>query len=179
MRFARAGARPDPGVVSSVAPVVQSVVADLQPIAADARITMSAPDVPACAIYGHAGVLASVVENLTRNAIKYMGDRAERRVEIRVLPRANFVRVEVEDTGPGIPPALWDTIFDPHVRGRTGGKPGIGLGLATVKRIADAHGGAVGFHSRLDVGTTFWVELPRADYDDESREKRASAQVGK
>lgn len=179
LRFARAGARPDPGVVSSVAPVVQSVVADLEPLARDAGITLTAGEVPPCAIYGHAGVLASVVENLARNAIKYMGERSERRVEVRVQPRADVVRVEVEDSGPGIPPALWDTIFDPHVRGRTNGKPGIGLGLATVKRIAEAHGGTVGFRSKLDEGTTFWVELPRADYDDDSREKRAKAQAGK
>ena len=135
--------------------------------------------VPPCAIYGHAGVLASVIENLTRNAVKYMGERTERRVDVRVEPRGSMVRVEVEDSGPGIPPALYDTIFDPHVRGRTGGKPGIGLGLATVKRIAEAHGGSVGFRSKLDVGTTFWIELPRADYDDDSRENRASAQAGK
>ena len=77
------------------------------------------------------------------------------------------MRIEVEDSGPGIPPALYETIFDPHVRGRTDGKPGIGLGLATVKRITESHGGAVGFRSRLDVGSTFWVELPRADYDSE------------
>ncbi len=179
LRFARAGARPDPGVVSSVAPVVQSVVADLEPIAQDAGITLTLAEVPACAVYGHAGVLASVIENLTRNAIKYMGERPQKRVEVRVTPRGERVRFEVEDTGPGIPPALYDTIFDPHVRGRTGGKPGIGLGLATVKRIAEAHGGAVGFRSKLDVGTTFWVELPRADYDEDSREKRASAQAGK
>lgn len=180
LRFARAGARPEPGAVSSVAPIVQSVAADLEPLARDAGITLVAGEVPPCAVYGHAGVLASVVENLARNAIKYMGDRAERRVEVRVRPRAERVRIEVEDSGPGIPPALYDTIFDPHVRGRNdGGKPGIGLGLATVKRIVEAHGGAVGFRSKLDVGTTFWVELPRADYDDESREKRASAQAGK
>ncbi|HEX6835921.1 MAG TPA: HAMP domain-containing sensor histidine kinase, partial [Polyangia bacterium] len=110
LRFARAGARPEPGVVSSVAPVVQSVVAELEPLARDAGITLAAAEVPPCAIYGHAGVLSSVVENLTRNAIKYMGERAERRVEVRVQPRANVVRVEVEDTGPGIPPALYDTI---------------------------------------------------------------------
>jgi len=179
LRFARAGARPDPGVVSSVAPVVQSVVAEIEPLARDAGITLTAAPVPPCAIYGHAGVLASVIENLTRNAVKYMGERTERRVDVRVEPRGSMVRVEVEDSGPGIPPALYDTIFDPHVRGRTGGKPGIGLGLATVKRIAEAHGGSVGFRSKLDVGTTFWIELPRADYDDESRENRASAQAGK
>ncbi len=179
LRFARAGARPEPGVVSSVAPVVKSVVAELEPLARDGGITVVAGEVPPCAIYGHDGVLASIVENLARNAVKYMGERAERRVEVRVRPRADKVRLEVEDSGPGIPPSLYDTIFDPHVRGRNEGKPGIGLGLATVKRIAEAHGGSVGFRSKLDEGTTFWVELPRADYEDDSREKRANAQAGK
>ena len=179
LRFARAGAQPEPGVVSSVGPIVQSVAVELEPIAQAAGVTLSLPPPPPCAVYGHAGVVTSLVENLARNAIKYMGERRERRVELRVAPLAGVVRLEVEDTGPGIPPALYETIWDPHVRGRTDGKPGIGLGLATVKRIAEAHGGRVGFRSRLDAGTTFWVELPRADYDDDSREKRASAQAGK
>jgi len=179
LRFARAGAQPDAGVVSSVAPIVQSVGVELEPVAQAARVTLSVPPAPPCAVYGHAGVVTSLVENLARNAIKYMGDQRTRRVEIRVVPQNGFVRLEIEDTGPGIPPALYDTIWDPHVRGRTNGLPGIGLGLATVKRIAESHHGRVGFRSKLDVGTTFWVELPRADYDDESREKRASAQAGK
>ena len=165
--------------VSSVAPVVQAVVADLEPVAEEAGVTLALAPVPACAIYGHAGVLSSIVENLVRNAVKYMGERAERGVDVRVEPHGAMVRLEVEDSGPGIPPALYDTIFDPHVRGRVDGKPGIGLGLATVKRIAESHGGKVGFSSRLDVGTCFWVELPRADYDDDSREKRAIAHAGK
>jgi signal transduction histidine kinase len=179
LHFARAGARPDPGVITSVAPVVQAVVSDLQPVADEAGVTLVAAPIPPCAIHGHAGVLSSVVENLTRNAIKYMGERATRRVELRVAPRDQVVRIEVVDTGPGIPPSLLDAIFDPHVRGHTHGKPGIGLGLATVKRIADAHGGRVGVSSRLDEGSTFWCELPRADYDEESRANRASAQAGK
>jgi signal transduction histidine kinase len=179
LRFARAGAQPEPGVVSSVAPVVQAIVADLEPVAQEAGVTLTLAPVPPCAIYGHAGVLSSIIENLVRNAVKYMGSRPERRVGVSVDPRDRFVRLEIEDSGPGIPPSLYDTIFDPHVRGRTNGKPGIGLGLATVKRIAESHGGKVGFRSRLDVGTCFWVELPRADYDDDSRENRASAQAGK
>ncbi|MCU1280593.1 MAG: Tricarboxylate transport sensor protein TctE [bacterium] len=179
LHFARAGARPDPGVITSVAPVVQAVVAELEPVAEEAGVTLSLQPLAPSAIHGHAGVLSSVVENLTRNAIKYMGERATRTVELRVSPRDRFVRIEVADSGPGIPPSLVDTVFDPHVRGHTHGEPGIGLGLATVKRIADAHGGRVGVSSRLDEGSTFWCELPRADYEEESRANRASAQAGK
>lgn len=163
LRFARAGARPDPGVVTTVAPVVQSVVAELEPIAAEARVTLTLHPVPSCSIYGHAGVLTSVIENLTRNAIKYMGERDERRVDVRVAAQRDFVRFEVRDTGPGIPAALVDRVFDAHVRGRDTHQPGIGLGLATVKRIAEAHGGRVGVVTRVGEGSTFWCELPRAD----------------
>jgi signal transduction histidine kinase len=179
LHFARAGARPDPGVVSSVAPVAHSVMADLEPFAQSAGVALSMGPVEPCAIYGHAGVLASILENLVRNAVKYMGERRDRRVAVRCEPHGPMVRIEVEDTGPGIPPNLQETLWDPHVRGPTSGKPGIGLGLATVKRIAEAHGGRVGFRSRLDEGTTFWVELPRADYDEDNRENRARAQAGK
>jgi signal transduction histidine kinase len=179
LHFARAGARPDPGVISSVAPVVQAVATELEPVAQAAGVTLTLATIEPCAIHGHPGVLSSVVENLARNAIKYMGERPIRRVELRVVARDRCVRIEVADTGPGIPPSLIDTIFDPHVRGHTHGEPGIGLGLATVKRIAEAHGGKVGVSSRLDEGSTFWCELPRADYDEESRANRANAQAGK
>src|SRR5262249_24522393 len=135
LRFARAGARPEPGVTAVVPQVVQSVVSDLEPLANEARISLSVPPPPSCIIAAHAGVLASVRENLLRNAIKYMGQRPVRRIELRVLPHDGWIRFEVVDTGPGIAPAQLPTLFDPHVRGRTHGQPGLGLGLATVKRI--------------------------------------------
>jgi signal transduction histidine kinase len=163
LRFARAGARPEPGVVTTVGPVVQSAINDLDPVARLANVELTLAPVPSCSVYANAGVLASLVENLTRNAIKYMGDKSERRVGVRVLAGDEAVRLEVRDTGPGIPPSLAETVFDPHVRGRGSGQPGIGLGLATVKRIIESHGGRVGLQSRVDEGSMFWCELPRAD----------------
>jgi len=71
------------------------------------------------------------------------------------------VRVEVEDTGPGLPPGIEHSIFEPYVRAPGVTQPGLGLGLATVKRFADSHGGAVGV-LRAEAGTVFWFELPRA-----------------
>ncbi len=71
------------------------------------------------------------------------------------------VRFEVEDTGPGLPPGLEPLIFEPYVRGQKTGA-GIGLGLATVRRIAEAHGGEVGVFGNKECGCTFWFELPRA-----------------
>jgi signal transduction histidine kinase len=74
------------------------------------------------------------------------------------------VRLEVEDTGPGIPEGFEDAIFEPYVRAPGVAQPGLGLGLATVKRYAVAHGGAVGAR-RTEHGSLVWFELPRAPED--------------
>jgi signal transduction histidine kinase len=94
--------------------------------------------------------------------MKYMGEREVRRITLRAAERGPFVHVEVEDTGPGIPRDAVDDIFLPWVRGPTHGADGLGLGLATVKRLCEAHGGRVGVHSMLGQGSVFWIELPLA-----------------
>src|SRR5262249_41145284 len=106
------------------------------------------------------GILASVASNLIRNAIKFMGEKEERRVVVRVEGDDKAVRVEVADTGPGLLPGTEELIFQPY--SRVGNRPGngLGLGLATVKRLVEAHGGRVGVHSVPSVGATFWFELP-------------------
>jgi signal transduction histidine kinase len=71
------------------------------------------------------------------------------------------VRIEVEDTGPGLAPGFEERAFEPYVQATHRKKTsGIGLGLATVKRMTQAHAGRVGVVSRPGVGCTFWVELP-------------------
>jgi signal transduction histidine kinase len=90
-----------------------------------------------------------------------MGNATERRVVVRVALRGGMARVEVVDTGPGIPPGAEHRIFEPYVRGHTEGL-GIGLGLATVKRLVLAHGGRLGVLPNEGRGCTFWVELPVA-----------------
>jgi len=66
----------------------------------------------------------------------------------------------VQDTGPGIPSEKKGALFEPYVRGESN-QPGIGLGLATVKRLTEAHGGRVGVESSPGAGSTFWFELPK------------------
>jgi signal transduction histidine kinase len=108
----------------------------------------------------HPGVLASLLNNLVSNALKYIGEGSERRVVVRVRPGVGFVRFEVEDTGGGIPPSLAERVFEPYVRGQLNEQAGIGLGLATVKKLCLAHGGRVGLHSEPGRGALFWFELP-------------------
>ena len=87
-----------------------------------------------------AGTLISIATNLVANAMKFMGDAPLRRVTISARQLKNDVRLEVSDTGPGLAPELREKVFEPHVRGTSTG-PGFGLGLATVRRLVEAHGG--------------------------------------
>jgi signal transduction histidine kinase len=90
-----------------------------------------------------------------------MGNSKVRRVIVAVeLSDARSCRLSVRDTGPGLPPGMEGAVFDPYVRA-SNKIPGLGLGLATVKRLVDAHGGRVGVAPARPSGSLFWVELPR------------------
>jgi signal transduction histidine kinase len=161
LAFARAGAHPEAGACADVHAVIDDVLGEIEPMATQAGITLRVEGTAHAYAAISAGALTSLCENLTRNAVKYMGDARERRVTVRTLLRERCVRVEVEDTGPGLSAEMASRVFEPYVRGGAE-KPGIGLGLATVKRIAEGHGGKVGVQSRPGAGATFWFELPSA-----------------
>jgi signal transduction histidine kinase len=166
LAFARAGAQPEPGARADVAEVVAAAVKEIAADTAERGITLSAEVEGADAVACNPGVLASLVSNLLRNAVKYAATAPAPRIVLRAFTiqdrAAARVRIEVEDNGPGLPPELGAQVFEPYVRGPNGGKPGIGLGLATVKKIAVAHGGEASVRSVPGAGCTFTVELPAA-----------------
>lgn len=162
LQFAQAGARPAPGERADLTGILDEVLSDLRADAQKAGIELSVEPFSPCELSCAQGILMSLLSNLLRNAVKYMGEREERRISVRVKERGDGVRVEIADTGPGIPEHICQTIFDPYVRGQTMGQPGIGLGLATVKRLAMTHGGDTGVRSVVGRGSVFWFELPRA-----------------
>ncbi len=163
--FAQAGARPLPGITTSVAEVVDGVVEELRAPALERNITIKvAPLVAPMSVRCANGVLASLISNLVRNAIKHMGGSTRRQVDVRIEPRQDRVRFEVQDTGPGLPPELVPHAFDPYVRGAGTSEPGLGLGLATVRRLVEGHFGRYGVVSRLGEGALFWFDLPAAEH---------------
>ena len=165
LAFARAGAQPpDPNACTEVKPVVEGVLNELDGQADENHIELTAEPIATCHAACSPGVLTSLLSNLVRNAIKFMGDRPERWVRVRVACTRERVRVEVEDSGPGLPAGYESQVFEPYFRGAQPQQPGVGLGLAIVKRLAEAHGGAVGVRSPVKPGAggaIFWFEVPR------------------
>ena len=161
LEFAKAGTTRTSGP-ADVCTTVESVVRELAEVAQAERVDLAIDGVEPATVAVAPGVLVSIISNLVRNAIKHMGDSEPRQVVVRGRCHDSSVTVEVEDTGPGIPVESRDAIFEPHVRLRGIANPGLGLGLATVKRLVLAHGGRVGVRGRADGhGSVFWFELPR------------------
>jgi heavy metal sensor kinase len=105
--------------------------------------------------------LREVLTNLLHNAIEY--NRPQGSVEVAVARENGHVRVEVRDTGIGIPPEAREHIFERFYRAdRSRGEDGLhaGLGLAIVKGYVDLMGGTIGVESAEGRGSTFRLELP-------------------
>jgi signal transduction histidine kinase len=115
------------------------------------------------AVEGDRARLAQLVDNLVSNAVKFTP--AGGRVAIRAANGSGRVRVEVSDTGIGIPadelPRLFTRFFRASTA-RTTETPGTGLGLAISQSIAEAHGSRIEVESETGSGTTFAFELPVA-----------------
>ncbi len=96
-------------------------------------------------------------------------------VSIRAKETEGFTEVEVTDEGPGIPVEHMERLFDRYkqVSDHANKKhQGSGLGLTICKAIVEAHGGSVGVHSKVDVGSTFWFRIKSADKTHALFEKR-------
>ena len=136
-------------------------------------------------IRGAEDLLHRAMFNLVLNAVQWAGEDGEVRIaidEVRsdllspALGALSLVRVTVTDTGPGVPEAIVDSIFDPFFTRRPGGS---GLGLALVQRAVEAHSGAIFVdngpaHSGL--GATFTLYLPALPAD-AARKPHAGADV--
>jgi signal transduction histidine kinase/CheY-like chemotaxis protein len=119
--------------------------------------TSLAPDLPR-ALIGDAARIRQVILNLAGNAIKFT---AAGGVGVRALRAGDIVRIEVIDTGRGVPPERRDAIFDEFVHARAAdGANGAGLGLAISRRLAEGMGGRLALERSDGHGSVFIFEFP-------------------
>lgn len=116
----------------------------------------------AAVVMSDAGYLRRILQNLIGNAIRYT-DRG--RVLVAARRRGGFLRLEVWDTGPGIPEAERENIFKEfhRIAARASASEGLGLGLAIVERAAALLGHPLTLRSRPGHGTVFSLLVPMAD----------------
>ncbi|HEY1692839.1 MAG TPA: ATP-binding protein [Polyangiaceae bacterium] len=159
--FARSGARSTPGAHAALGAGIRAAVEELATGDLQSIPAIETEPFEDCEVACDEAVLGVMLSNLLGNAEKFTRDSPVRRIVVRAALHASSVRVEVEDTGPGLAPGVEHAIFEPYVRATGLTQPGLGLGLATVKRLAESHGGGVGVR-RTDAGSVFWFEIPRA-----------------
>lgn len=140
---------------------VERVIDEFRPIAAAKHLEITAAVCPAIALSDPL-LIARVLRNLLDNAVKYT---AAGSVRVRVSEQHESFLVEVEDTGPGIPPDQQMRIFDEYVQLTNPGRQrqrGVGLGLAIVKRIDNLLGLKLALHSASGAGSRFSFVVPVA-----------------
>ena len=137
------------------------------------------PELPRL-VEGDPARLRQILLNLLSNAVKFT---AEGRVVLRVrvmgrIERRLRILFEVEDTGVGISEKARSRMFEPFTQAdssTTRHFGGTGLGLAICKRLTDAMGGAIGFDSKEERGSTFWFEIPLLVCPETQGDERSSS----
>ena len=158
-----AGALPLDLATVSIADLVTEAVRAATPGAAKQGVTLELSAFPGPSVTGDSRRLMQVLDNLIANAVKF--SHRNGLVRVGAVCDQGSWRIDVADSGIGIPPEEADQLFSRFVRGsnaRTAGLPGSGLGLSIVKVLTEMHGGQVEVRSVLGRGSTFSVFLPTA-----------------
>jgi signal transduction histidine kinase len=160
--FSRAGARPAQGATAPLRATLLETVDELLAAENSSQPTVDMENFEEVEVAMDPAVLGVVLANLLSNALKFTRAAPVRHITMRATSADDHVHVEIEDTGPGVPPGLESTIFEPYRRAPGVKESGLGLGLATVKRMIVAHDGRLGVHNAPSGGAVFWFDVPRA-----------------
>ncbi|MGO8112940.1 sensor histidine kinase [Rhizobium leguminosarum] len=154
-----------------VAEVIDEAVSLARPLCGKQQITIEVvePVEPDLSVLADRRRLLQVFLNLLSNAVKYNRPQGSVTVSHRAMDDGR-IRIEVSDTGPGIPAERVSRLFTPFDRlgAERISQDGTGLGLALSKHLTDAMGGTLGFSNR-EGGATFHVDLPRTPAAVEAR----------
>jgi signal transduction histidine kinase len=154
LAFARLGGRLN-RVPVALADLVDDVREDLATVLTSASVDVG----PLPKVVGDPAQLRAVLQNLVANAAKFTRPGEPARIAVTAERREPGWRVHVIDHGIGVPPHERRRVFEPLAR-VDDGAPGSGIGLATVRRVVESHGGTVGLTETPGGGTTVWFDLP-------------------
>jgi signal transduction histidine kinase/DNA-binding response OmpR family regulator len=143
-----------------IASAFADVLSTLNPLAEKKSQILSQNSAPHLIVRADITRLKQMLMNLAGNAIKFTPEGG--RIELAAHEANGQIRVEVRDTGPGIPPEEQNQIFQAFYRLRQSGAAieGTGLGLAITQRLAELHGGTLGLESQPGQGSCFYFSLP-------------------
>ena len=104
--------------------------------------------------------LVRIFNNIIKNAYQSIGEDKLGEINILLTKEGNFFRIAISDNGCGIDESVIDKIFMPNFTTKTGG---MGLGLAMVKNMVESFSGKIWFKTKINSGTTFFIELPESE----------------
>lgn len=146
-----------------VGPLIQEIEESFKSFASSRNIQLQieAPKVAKLCYFDEIR-LRQVMANLVNNAIKYNHEGGRVRVWQETHPK--WIRILIEDTGPGIPEKHFKTIFDEFETIGQVAKhhKGTGLGLPISQRLIEGMGGSIHLKSKVGRGSTFWIQIPKA-----------------
>jgi signal transduction histidine kinase len=163
LRFTRGPRRNGAAAVEiDAAAEARAVASEFEPLARQHEVAIEVHADERVPVRLTNGALRQVLLNLLDNAVKYGGDGGTVRVDVRGV-NGGGVRLAVEDSGPGIPPADRKRIWNSFQRGdlaRHRAVGGSGIGLTIVREIAEEHGGRAVVENGAGGGARFVVEMP-------------------
>lgn len=145
-----------------LAELVRSITEDLQETAREAQLTMKVNAPKKAAMLGDSHMMRMVIENLITNAIKYTDPEGE--VTVQLIRAGDNYSIKVTDTGVGIASEDIPKLFQQFTRipnERSNKVSGTGVGLYLARSLTEMHGGTITVKSKLGVGTTFTIIIPR------------------
>ncbi len=158
LELARLGQQPMAKSKVDMNRLAQKVMGEQLPRKPDRNVTVNIHPLPYA--YGNETALRQVFENLFSNALKYTRNCPDPTIEVGARQEGAEQIYFVKDNGAGFDMNLADKLFIPFQRLHGGEFEGTGVGLATVRRIINHHGGRVWAESKVNEGATFFFSLP-------------------
>lgn len=162
LRFCRAG-KPSEPTVSELDTAVSTILLEVSQSAAAQSVKLDRQLEEKVQVACPAQLLQSIAQNLLSNAVKYSAGQPEAKVTVRVLREKAQAVLEVSDNGLGMSEESQRQLFQPFFRAAEARSlPGHGLGMATTKKLVEAHGGTIAVQSAIRAGTQVTVRFPLA-----------------